>query len=88
MKFWRAFIPNLSIVLDVALLVVIYLDRRNPMMGFLVGGPFLALAAAACVCSVITAVIVYGDWRKHDRRRRLSHDENHEDIPINIEIDS
>ena len=64
MKFFRAAIPNLSMALNVALLIVIYLDRRNPMMGFLVGMPFLVLAGSACLCGVITALIVYGDWRK------------------------
>lgn len=69
MKFWRAAVPNLSVALNIALLVVIYLDRRNPMMGFLVGAPFLVLAVSACVCSVVTAVIVYADWRHRDYRK-------------------
>ena len=70
MKFLRAAIPNLSMALNIALLIVIYLDRRNPMMGFLVGMPFLVLAASACLCSMITALIVYGDWRRRGRTRK------------------
>lgn len=69
MKFWRAAIPNLSMALNVALLVVIYLDRRNPMMGFLVGMPFLILAGSACLCGIMTALIVYSDWRRRGSNR-------------------
>ena len=69
MKFWRAAVPNLTMILNVALLIVIYLDRRNPMMGFLVGAPFLVLAVSACVCSIATAVIVYADWRNRSVQR-------------------
>ena len=69
MRFWRAALPNLAIVLNIALLVVLYLDRRNPMMGFLVGAPFLVLAVSACVCSIVTAIIVYADWRNRGVRR-------------------
>lgn len=69
MRFFRAAVPNLSVALNIALLVVIYLDRRNPMMGFLVGAPFLVLAVSACLCSVITAVILYGDWRSRGPKR-------------------
>ena len=70
MKFFRAAVPNLSMALNVALMVVIYLDRRNPMMGFLVGAPFLTLAVSACVCSFLTALILYADWRKKGAKRR------------------
>ena len=69
MKFLRGFLPNLTIALNVALLIVIYLDLRNPMMGFLVGTPFLVMAGASCVCSVATAVLLYGDWRKKGGRK-------------------
>lgn len=70
MKFWKAFLPNLSIALNAALLVVLYLDRRNPMMGFLVGRPFEVLVISACVCSILSAAILYGSWRKKGRKRR------------------
>lgn len=63
MRFLRTFLPNLTIALNLSLLVVIYLDKRNPMMSFLVGGPFLTLVIACTVCSVATAVVLYRDWR-------------------------
>lgn len=69
MRFFRAALPNLSLALNTALLIVIYLDRRNPMMGFLVGTPFLALAVSACLCSFVTALTVYADWRKRGAKR-------------------
>lgn len=70
MIFLRTVLPNLTIALNVSLLVVIYLDKRNPMMGFLVGWPFLSLVIACAACSVATAVVLYRDWRcgRYDRK--------------------
>lgn len=65
----RGFIPNLTAALNIALLVVVYLDLRNPMMGFLVGAPFLVLVAATCICSVITAVLFYIGARGRKTKR-------------------
>ena len=64
MKFFRAFLPNLSIALDLALAVLVILDVFNPRIGLLSGPPFLVLFAAAFLCSVLTAAVLYGDWRK------------------------
>lgn len=63
MKFLRAVLPNVTIALNVAILIVIYLDMRNPMMGFLMGAPFLTLAGLCAVSSIATAVVLYADWR-------------------------
>ena len=41
-----------------------YLDLRNPMMGFLVGAPFLVLAACTCLSSIATGILLYADWRR------------------------
>ena len=71
MKLFRAVIPNLAISLNIALLVIIYLDMRNPMMGFLVGAPFLTLVGACVVCSILSAVVLYGTYRK-DRDSAVS----------------
>ncbi len=68
MKFWKAALPNLSIAANITLMIVVYLDMRNPMMGFLSGAPFVVLAAACCICSIATAVVLYGAWRKPKRR--------------------
>lgn len=70
MKFLRGFIPNLTIALNVAMMIVLYLNSRNPMMGFLIGTPFLVLAMLTCILSMMTAVIVYADWRKRGNRRK------------------
>lgn len=64
MNFWKAFLPNFTVALNIALLVVYYLDLRNPMMGFLVGAPFLTLAVLCGFCSIATAVVLYADYRK------------------------
>jgi len=64
MKIVRSVLPNITIVLNICLLVVIYLDMRNPMMGFLIGTPFLVLSGSCCISSIATAVILYADKRK------------------------
>jgi len=70
MRFFRGFVPNLSIAVNLSVLVVVYLDMRNPMMGFLDGLPFLVLIGLGVVCSLITAVLVYRDWCKHGEHKK------------------
>lgn len=69
MRFLRGFLPNLTIALNVSLLVIIYLDLRNPMMGFLSGTPFLVLSVLCVLCSIASAVLLYGDWRRVGSRK-------------------
>ncbi len=64
MKFFRAILPNLSISLQLALLVLVILDVFNPRVGLLSGLPFVLLFAAAWIAAVATAVVLYADWRK------------------------
>ena len=61
--FWRKLVPNFSICVHLALVVVIYLDLRNPMMGFLEGKPFLILAGLAVVSAIASSVVLYADSR-------------------------
>ena len=68
MKFLNALLPNLTISLNLVLLIVLYLNSRNPMMGFLTGAPFLVLVILTCVCSLATAIILYAKWRNGDSR--------------------
>ena len=68
MKFLKAVLPNVAVALNLALMIVIYLDMRNPMMGFLIGAPFRVLVACCCVCSIVTAVILYGTYRRNNRK--------------------
>lgn len=73
MKFMRAALPNLTISLNIALMVILYLDRRNPMMGFMLGMPFIVLAVTCCICSIATAVMLYTDWRNHAQKKCDDH---------------
>ncbi len=66
MKFFRAILPNLAIALQLALLVLVILDIFNPRVGLLSGLPFVLLFAAAFIAAVITAAILYADWRKNE----------------------
>lgn len=70
--FWRSFLPNLSISLNLAMVVVVYLDMRNPMMGFLEGWPFLILVMVAVLTSIATALVLYGDFRSGKYRHKRS----------------
>ena len=63
MRFFRAILPNLSIALQLALAVLVILDVFNPRIGLLSGLPFVVLFAAAAVCALATAVVLYRDWR-------------------------
>ena len=69
MRFLKAALPNIAISLNIALLVVYYLDMRNPMMGFLVGTPFYTLAILTGICSIASAVMLYITWRKGSSSR-------------------
>ena len=64
MKFFHNVIPNLAISLNIAMLIVIYLDMRNPMMGFLRGTPYVVLVAATALSSVISAIGLIAQYRK------------------------
>lgn len=68
-RFLRGVLPNISMALTLALLIVVYLDRRNPMMGFLSGAPFFVLAVLAGAASIATSLVLYGQWRKPKKRR-------------------
>ncbi len=70
MKFLKGILPHISMTLSTALMIVVYLDRRNPMMGFLRGAPFFVLAYAAGICAVATAIVLYHSWRKPKKRRK------------------
>ena len=70
MRFWKAILPNLTIVLSAAALTVVILDSFNPMMGFLEGLPFLLLIGAALLCSLATSIVLYRSWRRRRTRRR------------------
>ena len=69
MRFLKGMLPNISIALNVALLIVVYLDRRNPMMGFLMGGPFLTLVILSAFAAIATAAVLYSEWRKKKKRK-------------------
>ena len=70
MRFLKRTLPHLVISLNLALMIVIYLDMRNPMMGFLEGMPFLVLSGASILAAVCTAVTLYGDSRKQRRKHK------------------
>lgn len=70
MRFLKGALPNISLALSVVMLVVVYIDRRNPMMGFLSGAPFFILALLSGIASIATAIVLYSSWRKPKKRKK------------------
>lgn len=70
MRFLKGILPNISLALSICLVVVVYLDRRNPMMGFLIGAPFFTLVICCAAASVTTAIVLYSQWRKPKKRKK------------------
>lgn len=71
MKLFHAVIPNLTISMNIVLLIVIYLDMRNPKMGFLMDTPFYVLAIATAIVSLISAVTLYGAYRRKQKEQNI-----------------
>ncbi len=69
MRFLKGFVPNFTIVLSIAFLVLVYLDGRNEHMRFLNGTLFQIFAFIYAVCSIFSALMMYISWRKSDSRR-------------------
>ena len=65
MKFLKAVLPNISIALSLSLLVLVIVDNRNPMMGFLRSVQAQILIAA--VIAIATAAVLYAEWRRDGR---------------------
>ena len=68
MNLFHAVFPNLAISMNLVLLIVIYLDMRNPKMGFLADSPFYVLAIATAITSLISAVTLYAAYRKNRKQ--------------------
>jgi hypothetical protein len=73
-RFLRGVLPHISIALTIVLMVVVYLDRRNPMMGFLVGAPFFTLVVLSGAASIATSIVLYSRWRKPKKRKKARND--------------
>ena len=71
MKLFHSVIPNLTISLNLVLLIVIYLDMRNPMMGFLEDTPVHVLIIATAIVSLISAVTLYASYRKNKKAQNI-----------------
>ena len=66
MKLFSRFLPHLSLVLSVSLIVVSILNSRNPAMGFLLSTPGLVLTLLTGVCGAVSAVMLIVQHRRDD----------------------
>ena len=69
MKLLNAVIPNLTISLNLVMLIIVYLDKRNPKMGFMGDTPYYVLAVSTAIVSLISAVTLYAAYRKKQREQ-------------------
>ena len=67
MKFFKRILPNLSIALSLALLVLVIVDIRNPMMGFLSSLQAQVLISVAAIIAITTAIVLYADERRKNK---------------------
>ena len=67
MKLFKRILPNLSIALSLALLVLVIVDIRNPMMGFLSSLQAQILISVSAIVAIITAVVLYADERRKNK---------------------
>lgn len=71
MKMLHAVIPNLAISMNIVMLIVVYLDMRNPKMGFMGDTPYYVLAVGAAIVSLISAVTLYASYRKNKKEQNI-----------------
>lgn len=67
MKFFRSTVPNLTVSLSVAVIVIVVLDYYNPMMGFLHSGAARVLVLVTAIFSLIASLSSYIAWRREKR---------------------
>ena len=69
MKLLHSVIPNLTISMNMVMLIVVYLDMRNPKMGFMGDTPYYVLAVITAIVSLISAVTLYASYRKKQKEQ-------------------
>lgn len=67
MKFLKSILPNLSIAMSLALIVLVYVDNRNPLMGFLRSTQAQIFIVIAAVLALATGIVLYASWRSENR---------------------
>ncbi|MDO4287227.1 MAG: hypothetical protein Q4C40_05830 [Eubacteriales bacterium] len=64
MKYIRALLPHVTIVLSILFVVLWILDYFNPMMHFLTGNLPKALLLVLLICAVATSIVTVYEQRK------------------------
>lgn len=67
MKFFRSTVPNLTVSLSIAVIVIAVLDFYNPGMGFLHSSAARVLILIAALFSLISSLASYIAWRRETR---------------------
>ena len=69
MKILHSVIPNLTVSMNIVMLIVVYLDMRNPKMGFMGDTPYYVLAVITGIVSLISAITLYTSYRKNYKQQ-------------------
>ena len=69
MNFLKDFLPHFSISMLLGLVVLIYVDMRNPLMNFLTSTPSKIYLLILCAAGLATAILYITDRRRRYRRR-------------------
>ena len=64
MRFLKEFIPHLLISMLLGLILLVYLDGRNPLMEFLTSDASKAYLLILCAAGLTTAVLYISDRRR------------------------
>lgn len=64
----KRILPHLCLVMSVCMAVIVYIDDRNPMMGFLKSGIGRIYSLAFCVLVLITSIVFIVERRRKDRQ--------------------
>ena len=57
-------ISSLSLAMGLGLILITYLDGRNPLMKFLTSGTSKVYILIFCIASILTSVFYYAETRK------------------------
>ena len=64
MKYVKSFLPHLAIAMLLGLVLIVYLDGRNPYMAFLTSGVSKIYILILCAVCLIVSILFAAELRK------------------------
>lgn len=72
MKKLKKFMPHLSMSMAVAMAVIVYVDDRNPRMGFLSSVTGRIYSFAFCIIALVAGILLVKEYRRPPVRKQKS----------------